>query len=319
MPSAMPPPRNPRTGDSLNWDPATSSGIAFSSLGATLPKISMATTLSLNGAAGAHALIGPSGWVISHALEGWAMPEYSEATPTIETIRSDRLEEGLDPDKAYVAICGPSGSGKSSLLHALRGLPNGDPDAASVGVTEVTVSRQEYQPAACFKSLCLVDFPGPCCQRVARSYFKTNKLHCYDTILIICGEKFGQIEISLVKTCIVQEKRFAIIRSRSDEGIRRVQDDKGISHDEAKRLYIQDEVDVIKEKLRQSSMSEEEIAELLGFFIFVNKNTLRVLTMIPPSDWPQHVEGDEIHERKLLRFLGKAGATGLHVCGAAEE
>lgn len=73
-------------------------------------------------------MIGPSGWVISHVR--WAMPKYSEATLTAETIRSDRQEEGLDPDRAYVAICGPSGSGKSSLLNALRGLPNGDPDAA---------------------------------------------------------------------------------------------------------------------------------------------------------------------------------------------
>ncbi|RSL42716.1 hypothetical protein CEP54_015388 [Fusarium duplospermum] len=222
------------------------------------------------------------------------MSSDSEDVITAETVRRDRRNEGIDPNRTYVAICGPSGSGKSSLLNALRGIRNIDPDAARVGTTETTIEKQEYQAAACFDRLSLVDFPGAGTQRMpSERYFVANKLYCYDTILIMCGERFGEIEISVVKACIVQQKRFAIVRSRSDETIRRVEEDRGISHDEAKRLYIQDEVNAIVGELRRSSLPEENIAELLGFFILVNKNTLRVLTMTPPYDWPQ--EADRNH------------------------
>jgi predicted GTPase len=122
------------------------------------------------------------------------MPSYFEATVTAETILSDRQKEGLEPDRGYVAICGPSGSGKSSLVNALRGLLNSDPDAAGVGTTEATTGKQEYQAAACFKRLFLVDFPGAGTQCMSsRRSFMTNKLYCYDAILIICGERFGQV------------------------------------------------------------------------------------------------------------------------------
>lgn len=118
----------------------------------------------------------------------------SEAVVTAETIQIDRQREGLDPDRAYVAICGPAGSGKSSLLNALRGLVNSDQDAARVGTTETTTEKQEYRAAACFDHLSLVDMPGAGTQRVpSEGYFATNKLYCYDTILIICGERFGEV------------------------------------------------------------------------------------------------------------------------------
>ncbi|KAJ4223454.1 hypothetical protein NW759_006089 [Fusarium solani] len=306
--------RSPPMGASLNRDPVTGWGIAFSALGATLLKVGMATAFAVVGAASAVGLAGAAAWVISQALWAWAMSSYFEAVVTAEKILSDRQTEGLDPDRTYVAVCGPSGSGKSSLINALRGLLNNDPDAARVGTTEATIDKQEYQPAACFDRLSLVDFPGAGTQRVpSEGYFTTNKLYCYDTILIICGERFGEIEISLVKACIVHQKRFAIVRSRSDETIKRVKEDMGIPHDEAKRSYIQDEVDAIGAELRRSSLPEENIAELLGFFILVNKNTLRILTMTPPYDWPQQADRKEIHERKLLRFLGKAGVTDEHL------
>ncbi|KAI8686670.1 IRG-type G domain-containing protein [Fusarium sp. Ph1] len=293
--------KSPSWSVGLHWDPAAGWGIAFSVLGATLLKVGMATAFAVVGAAGAVSLTGAMVWVISRELWAWAMSSSSEAVATAEKIQIDRQREGLDSDWTYVAICGPSGSGKSSLLNALRGFVNSDQDAARVGTTEATTEKQEYRAAACFDSLSLVDIPGAGTQRVpSEGYFTTNKLYCYDTILIICGERFGEIEISLVRASIVHQKRFAIVRSRSDETIRRVKEDRGIPRDEAKRSYIQDEVNAIVAELRRSSLPEENIAELLGFFILVNKNTLRTLTVTPPYDWPQQANRKEIHERRLL-------------------
>ncbi|RMJ08858.1 hypothetical protein CDV36_011539 [Fusarium kuroshium] len=220
----------------------------------------------------------------------------------------------LEFERSVQPVCGSSGSGKSSLLNALRGLHNSHPDAASVGIRETTVEKQEYPGAACFGRFSLVDFPGAGTQRVpANGYFNANKLHCYDCILIICGERFGEIEIALVQACIVQRKPFAIVRSRSDETIRRVEDDKDVPFDEAKKIYIENEVAAIAEELERSLLSLEGIMKLLGFFALVNKNTLRRLTIPSPQDWPRSVQQDEIHERKLLQFLGKADTANEHV------
>ncbi|PNP59718.1 hypothetical protein FNYG_14849 [Fusarium nygamai] len=306
-------------GVKLNWDPSTGWGFVFSTLGVNLVKIGLAGAFAVAGAASGIGLGGLSAYIISQALYHWASSNYSGTIVTTETIISDREQEGLDADRAYVAICGPSGSGKSSLINALRGLLNRDTNAASVGTTETTCQRQEYQAAACFDRLTLVDFPGAGTQRVpSQGYFNANKLHCYDYILIICGERFGEIEIALVQACIAQGKRFAIVRSRSDEAIRRVEDDMSLPLDEAKLSYIEDEISAIEEELRRASLPEENIVELLGFFILLNKNTLRRLTTIPPYDWPSAFGQDEIHERKLLQLLGKAGVADEHVNPGAE-
>ncbi|KAM0426407.1 hypothetical protein ACHAPT_008454 [Fusarium lateritium] len=208
---------------------------------------------------------GTAAWVISQALLSWAL--WNSPMPVIapDVIISDRQRGGLDADRYYVAGCGPSGSGKSSILNAPRGLLNRDRGAAETGTTETTLGKQEYEAAACFDRLSLVDFPGAGTQRVpSKEYFETNKLHCYDFILILCGERFGEIEIALVQACIVQGKRFAIVRSTSDQAIRQVEDDKGISLEEAKAFYIQTEVNAIAEELQRASLTKEIIQELLG-------------------------------------------------------
>lgn len=122
------------------------------------------------------------------------MSSYFEAAIAAKAVQIDRHNEGIDPDRIYVAICGQSGSGKLSLVNALRGLLNLDSDAARVGTRETTTERQEYRSAACFDRLSLVDFPGAGTQRVpSKEYFTINKLYCYDTILIVCGERFGEV------------------------------------------------------------------------------------------------------------------------------
>ncbi|KAJ4308948.1 hypothetical protein N0V84_011783 [Fusarium piperis] len=294
----------------------------FSALGAYLGRCGRSVV------AGAGILIGEFGALtmdLSQALLDWAGVGYLGEKFSAKSIKRDRELEGLDPNTYYVAVCGPAGSGKSSLLNALRGLLNKDQGAARVGDTETTSKKQEYSAAACFDDLCLVDFPGAGTQSVpAKGYFKANKLYCYDCILIICGERFGelvlrQIEIALVQACIVQRKRFAIVRSRSDETITRVEDDNGISFKEAKKIYIENQVRAITEELGRSFLPRRTVLELLGFFVLVNKNTLRRMTTLPPHDWPRTISEDEIHERKLLQFLGKADVTDEHVNPVPEK
>ena len=67
-----------------------------------------------------------------------------EVWPTEEEFQfaKDRIQ--YDPEKIHFAICGSSGSGKSSLVNAFRGVRNNHPDAAPTGVVETTKDIMRY-------------------------------------------------------------------------------------------------------------------------------------------------------------------------------
>ena len=67
-----------------------------------------------------------------------------ELWPTQEEFESAKARIKYDPGKHHFAVCGSSGSGKSSLINALRGLKNFEPGAASTGVYETTMSFTRY-------------------------------------------------------------------------------------------------------------------------------------------------------------------------------
>jgi Interferon-inducible GTPase (IIGP) len=65
---------------------------------------------------------------------------HPQVWPTEEEFRSAKTRIQYDPEKLHFAVCGSSGSGKSSLVNAFRGLKNFDPGAAPTGVIETTTS-----------------------------------------------------------------------------------------------------------------------------------------------------------------------------------
>jgi hypothetical protein len=67
-----------------------------------------------------------------------------EVWPAEEEFRSVKNRIQYDPEKLHFAVCGNSGSGKSSLINAFRGLTNLDPGAAPTGINETTMSVTRY-------------------------------------------------------------------------------------------------------------------------------------------------------------------------------
>jgi putative ribosome biogenesis GTPase RsgA len=63
-----------------------------------------------------------------------------EVWPTEDEFQSVKTRIRYDPEKLHFAICGSSGSGKSSLINAFRGIKNADPGAARTDVIETTTS-----------------------------------------------------------------------------------------------------------------------------------------------------------------------------------
>ncbi|KAI1453446.1 interferon-inducible GTPase-domain-containing protein [Annulohypoxylon moriforme] len=248
MPRSRSPRNRQRASDDFHWDPFNGWGTVFMVLGYTIGRIPAPTGLfhaaATAAATAAKVTVGValvrvcSFIIINKVLLEWAMLDMKkDSVQSVSeiVIKSERAQEGFEESSSHVAICGPAGSGKTSLVNALRGLYNKDPGAGKVGTFEMTEKRTKYRCHRDFNSLFLHDCPGAGTLRVSASnYYHAQKLHLFDMVLIVHGERFGEIEVNIVKSCILHHQRFVIIRSKSDESIGRIVDDEDCTHASAK-------------------------------------------------------------------------------------
>ena len=112
-----------------------------------------------------------------------------EVWPTEEEFRSAKNRIQYDPEKLHFAVCGSSGSGKSSLVNAFRGLKNCDPGAAPTGVIETTTSVTRYpdpHDELPRSRLTWFDVPGAGTLNVPGwQYFNEQGLFIFDIIILV--------------------------------------------------------------------------------------------------------------------------------------
>ena len=112
-----------------------------------------------------------------------------EVWPTEEEFRSAKTRIQYDPEKLHFAVCGNSGSGKSSLINAFRGLTNVDPGAAPTGVIETTMSVTRYpdpHDELPHSRFIWFDVPGAGTLNVPSwQYFNQQGLFVFDIIILV--------------------------------------------------------------------------------------------------------------------------------------
>ena len=112
-----------------------------------------------------------------------------EVWPTEKEFQSTKTRIKYDPEKLHLAICGSSGSGKSSLINAFRGLKHHEDGAALTGVTETTISTTRYpDPHKELPRSRLVwyDVPGAGTLNVPGwQYFNEQGLFIFDIIILV--------------------------------------------------------------------------------------------------------------------------------------
>jgi energy-coupling factor transporter ATP-binding protein EcfA2 len=176
-----------------------------------------------------------------------------------------QYEEG----KFHVAVCGTSGSGKSSLVNAFRGLRPRDASAARVGVTETTLQVTRYPDPRSelpYSRLVWYDIPGAGTVAVSNEqYFETQELFAFDCIIIMYGERFTNI-VNIIEDCLFSLIPTFIVRSKADQLIfNMIQDETDASpdDDDYDEIYQEIKSKYIDATKLDFDMHKEVMAEVL--------------------------------------------------------
>jgi hypothetical protein len=112
--------------------------------------------------------------------------------PTEEEFNNAKECVQYRSDCIHFAVCGSPGTGKSSLINAVRGLDDHDDGAAPTGVVETTVSIQRYPDTRKedpFPRFAWFDVPGGGSAKIGDwQYFNEQGLFIFDVILVVYND-----------------------------------------------------------------------------------------------------------------------------------
>ncbi|KAK7879941.1 hypothetical protein WMY93_033378 [Mugilogobius chulae] len=119
-----------------------------------------------------------------------------------------------------IAVTGESGSGKSSLVNALRGISDKDEAAAEVGVVETTMETVKYTYPN-NPNITLCDLPGIGTTKFpAEDYVKKMEFEKLDFFIIVSDTRFRENDAKLALEIQKMKKKFYFIRTKIDNNIR---------------------------------------------------------------------------------------------------
>ncbi|CAM6087917.1 unnamed protein product [Calypogeia fissa] len=137
--------------------------------------------------------------------------------PTQEEYYAAQKQIEEDPEKLHFAICGSSGSGKSSLINSFRGLTTNHPHAAKVGVNETTSKIGRYPDPRPLSQYVWYDIPGAGTplQRDWQ-YFNRQGLFVFDLIIVVYADRFRSIDVDIIENCNRFRIPVFVVRSKAD-------------------------------------------------------------------------------------------------------
>ena len=109
--------------------------------------------------------------------------------PTREEFMGAKSKLEYRKDRVHFAVCGPAGSGKSSLINAFRGLRPNSPGAARSGVVEGTTTLDRYtdgRQEMPYQRFVWYDVPGAGTFDIPSwQYFNQQGLFIFDIIILM--------------------------------------------------------------------------------------------------------------------------------------
>ncbi|XP_043943335.1 T-cell-specific guanine nucleotide triphosphate-binding protein 2-like [Protopterus annectens] len=123
----------------------------------------------------------------------------------------------------HVAVTGSTGTGKSSLINALRGLNDTEEGAAKTEVMECTMEPTPYLHPD-LPRVIYWDLPGIGGAKItAKQYLQNMKFERYDFFIVVISSCVKENDMNIVAELRRLRKPFYFIRSKIDEDIRAAQ------------------------------------------------------------------------------------------------
>ncbi|KAE9547563.1 hypothetical protein FO519_009225 [Halicephalobus sp. NKZ332] len=184
----------------------------------------------------------------------------------MDKLRAEARDKfGIDSDKFNLGITGQSGVGKSTLVNALRGYDDNDPEAATVGITECTDEVKGY-PHPKIEHLVLYDLPGAGTRRHrAETYFCDKRLYVFDCLLVVMAVRAFEDDLILAK--FAQEKGTPVIfiRNKAKNDFETMQDkNKDMKEEELIELTISTIKKSTKEEIEKVGIKNPNIFIIEG-------------------------------------------------------
>ncbi|KAI0725792.1 interferon-inducible GTPase-domain-containing protein [Fomitopsis betulina] len=146
--------------------------------------------------------------------------------PTPAQFRATKLRLEYKKGFIHIAIAGIAGSGKSSLINALRGLRNKDSGAAPAGIVETTSIIARYPDSNPTNPFVWYDVPGAGTLNIPDwQYFTDQGLYIFDCIVVLFDNRFTATDVAILRNCACFQIPTYIVRSKSRQHIQNMLDD----------------------------------------------------------------------------------------------
>ncbi|KAF8464467.1 interferon-inducible GTPase-domain-containing protein [Kalaharituber pfeilii] len=147
--------------------------------------------------------------------------------------------------KVHCAITGIAGSGKSSLVNALRGFYNKDLQAAEVGVTETTGNITYYpdpSTEAPRNQFVWYDVPGAGTLSIpGPQYFNSQGLFVFDLIIVVMDTRFTTQDVAILQQCEYFKIPSLIVRSKANQHLSNIMHEQlGYDKDDSDAEEVED-------------------------------------------------------------------------------
>ncbi|TRY84529.1 hypothetical protein DNTS_001290 [Danionella cerebrum] len=176
-----------------------------------------------------------------------ALQRLGESDLSAAAIKAKEQLDGFENVTLNIAVTGKAGAGKSSFINAFRGLCDEDADAAPTGLTTTTTQATVYvHPTK--TNVRLWDLPGIGAPSFnANKYLKEVKFDIYDFFIIIASERFSENDLCLAKEIQKHQKRFYFVRSKIDNDIRSMEQNRNFNEEMLLRSVRKDCYRYLKE------------------------------------------------------------------------
>ncbi|EED78938.1 predicted protein [Postia placenta Mad-698-R] len=172
----------------------------------------------------------------------------------------------------HFAVAGISGSGKSSLINAFRGMRNNsrDPLVAETGITETTSRITRYEDPNKARPFVWYDVPGAGTLKVPDwAYFNDQGLYVFDCIIVLTDNRFTATDMAILRNCALFQIPSYIVRSKSAQQIRNVLNDmpcdedagenKDARKDKAIQQYVAETRRSVAQNLEKAGLPQQRV------------------------------------------------------------